>query len=109
MNWSDTPPTKAGDYYIRIRDESPRVANFDGTTWSYPVWTDSQFGPRIPTADEIAELPGLVELYACKRMNQAEAEATDEWGDRATFENQASEYKAKINAILGVADETDGQ
>jgi len=114
MNWHDTPPTKAGTYWVKtpLCDEEPIHLAPDGSWWyaDHPKARANvggcQFGNRIPTNDELAALPGLVELYACKRMNQAEAEATDEWGDRATFENQAAEYKAKINAILGVADES---
>lgn len=112
-DWSDTPPTVAGTYWVKYgRGGREVVAVFDAEEWFEVGEFGSscrpdeaaelvQFGHRIPTNDELAELPGLIELYACKRMNQAEAEATDEWGDRATFENQAAEYKAKINAILG--------
>ena len=114
-NWHDTPPTKAGYYWVKSRRsgqewiaERTRHGVWDRITGEVAVAAEDgeaaelvQFGHRIPTNDELAELPGLIELYACKRMNQAEAEATYEWGDRATFENQAAGYKAKINAILG--------
>lgn len=108
--WSDPPPTAKGLYWVKHRVSGRESI---GKPLSFREWfingsevytpeRDFQFGRRIPTNAELGELPGMIELYACKRMNQAEAEAIDEWGDRATFENQAAEYKAKINAILGV-------
>lgn len=93
-DWSDTPPTKAGTYWVKtpLGDEEPIHLAPDGSWWyaDHPNARADvggcQFGPRIPTADELAKLPGLIESYG---------EACCECSGYPII-------KSRINAILGV-------
>lgn len=56
-NWSDTPPTKAGTYWVKGRtsgEEWPMRLYEDGAFEGHP--SEVQFGPRIPTADELTQI-----------------------------------------------------
>lgn len=114
MNWSDTPPTVAGDYRVKNRvwhNESVATLNEHGWT----VATDElgelppeevlkhwQFGRRVPTNAELGELPGLIEEYGlrCKAYGLAiQSLGSDE---QFGLRMMRDEMLAKINAILGV-------
>ena len=110
MNWSDTPPTVAGTYWVKFElgDEEAVTLAPDGSWWyaDHPKARcdveGCQFGKRIPSNGELAELPGLIEEYGlrCKAYGLAiQSLGSDEqWGLR----KMRDEILAKINAILGV-------
>lgn len=71
MNWHDTPPTKAGTYWVKRWDGTVSVANVDRnesrdlvlTVGTHARWVIEagiekfyQFGHRIPTNDELAQI-----------------------------------------------------
>jgi len=111
-NWSDTPPTVAGTYWVKFElgDEEAVTLAPDGSWWyaDHPKARcdveGCQFGKRIPSNGELAELPGLIEEYGlrCKAYGLAlQSLGSDEqWGLR----KMRDEILAKINAILGVAE-----
>jgi len=66
-NWSDTPPTVAGTYWVRRRsDGEEQIGTLDGESWyfkwPYEDWFPAnnpeqfQFGYRIPTNDELSQI-----------------------------------------------------
>ena len=74
MIWHDTPPTVAGTYWVKVRtsgEEWPMRLHEDGAFEGHP--SEVQFGPRIPTADELAELPGLIDKYADEGIQTIES------------------------------------
>lgn len=113
MNWIATPPTKAGTYWVKtpLGDEEPIHLAPDGSWWyaDHPKARANvggcQFGNRIPTNDELAELPGLIEEYAqCMTISQEMYDnVDDDKGDE--YRDRFVAARAKINAILGVADD----
>lgn len=107
-NWSDTPPTKAGDYWVKRRSNSEeQIGTLDGENWyfkwPYEDWfpadnpDEFQFGPRIPAADELVELPGLIDEYG-SWMLDADTKCSQ------LCQDKADAVLARINAILGVAE-----
>ena len=65
--WSDEPPKEPGWYWLRYRGHE-QVSRFVGE-----LDPDEEFGPRVPTAEE------LVGLYAAKAEL---AEIKRAWGMR---------------------------
>jgi len=66
-NWSDTPPTVAGTYWVRRRsDGEEQIGTLDGESWyfkwPYEDWFPAnnpeqfQFGYRIPTNGEMSQI-----------------------------------------------------
>jgi len=111
-NWHDTPPTKAGYYWVKSRRsgqewiaERTRHGVWDRITGEVAVAAEDgeaaelvQFGNRIPTADELAEMQSL-------------APTINRLCELAYWEGDISEAEAKniaarIKEILGVADES---
>lgn len=112
MKWHDTPPTKAGKYWVKHRVSGRESI---GKPLSFREWfingsevytpeRDYQFGPRIPTADELAELPGLVEEYG-DAVRSAAICGERSSASQGFYERDGDGIHAKINAILGVADD----
>lgn len=105
-NWSDTPPTVAGTYWVKSGN-SEDIVTLDGDQglWigGHPIsvldLTGFQFGRRIPTNAELGELPGLIDGYADKLVEGAEHRAY-----RDVLCEQADAIFARINAILWVAE-----
>ena len=112
-DWSDTPPTVAGDYWVRrIPSGEEQTGALDGENWyfkwPYEDWFPAdnpeqfQFGQRIPTNAELGELLGLIEEYGlrCKAYGLAiQSLGSDE---QFGLRMMRDEMLAKINAILGV-------
>ena len=111
-DYSDTPPTVPGTYWVKTRRsgyENPvffcgRYWHMFGEYTSEQAAVRYQFGHRIPTNAELGELLGLIEEYGlrCKAYGLAiQSLGSDEqFGLRI----MRDEMLAKINAILGVAE-----
>lgn len=94
--WSDTAPTQPGWYWVRIKDaDDCQPGYFDGVNWffiwPYQDWFPSdnpdayQFGPRIPTPEELHDL---------NRLAAVARYALESWG--MTWD----EYKQKGSPCL---------
>lgn len=78
--YSDTPPTDAGWYYLRSRyADWAEMVRFDGREWFFATvcWStkfvalDYQFGPRVPTPAELADLRRDAERFrTCDRRSE---------------------------------------
>lgn len=64
-DYTDSPPTEPGWYWLQLRPANhERVCRFTGDMWllggklrtSNEIVLDFQFGPRVPTPEELAEL-----------------------------------------------------
>lgn len=158
-DWHDTPPTKAGTYWVKtpLGGDEPIHLAPDGSWWyaDHPkAMADvdgCQFGPRIPTADELAqidrertalcevatlcmntraimpefreiedyaevpdilgaflerlgELPGLIDTLVLSVAGSSSCSERNEFDAANRLMNVVDDTKAKINAILGVAE-----